>query len=345
MNKNNTKKKTKNNEDEQNARLSAHSMENLKMKEKSDLMRFVNEQLQNPMVFYSSYYRKHGYNILQRNYNKKTIKVKKEDDDSDSDSSDNDEKDSNSHNKNSNNNNKKGDAIIPPIKENTNTNTVNSNQQKITYSKPCNEETCYFDLKKKAHAFPMKWFEANKTYNEYQQIPRTTKELDLNTDDDRNINFTLFNRQNINKSKWEKMDRNMQAKYYIYENPLPDIQNFVVNTRKRNMQYERNIKEQIQKVYGAEPTVTELNEMIEKQRIESQEASQKANQRLKEQYLWQLDTRNNDLQHLLEGQHTALDAIRLKEYLLLKPIPVRTNLNITNKDKRRLGSLLSSRYI
>jgi len=320
-------------------------MENLKMKEKSDLMRFVNEQLQNPMVFYSSYYRKHGYNILQRNYNKKTLKEKKEDSSDDSDSSDNDE-DGNSHNKNSNNNiNKKAEAVMPSGKDGTNTNNANSNQQKVTYSKSCNEETCYFDLKKKAHAFPMKWYEANKTYNEYQQIPRTTKEFDLSTDDDRNTNFTLFNRQCINKNKWEKMDRNMQAKYYIYENPLPDIQNFVVNTRKRNIQYERNLKDQIQKVYGTEPTINELNEMIEKQRLQSQEASQKANQRLKEQYLWQLDTRNSDLQHLLEGQHTALDAIRLKEYLLLNPIPVRSHINITNKDKRRLGSLLSSRYI
>ncbi|ORX52261.1 hypothetical protein BCR36DRAFT_582772 [Piromyces finnis] len=189
----------------------------------------------------------------------------------------------------------------------------------------------------------MKWFEANKTFNDYQQIPRITKTIDLNSEDDRNVNFSLFNRQNISKSKWEKMDRNLQAKYYIYENPLPEIQNFIMNTNKRNHQYEHNIQEKIKSIYGTEPTANELQQIREKQRQESIEASQKANQRIKEQFLWQLDCRNGDLQHLLEGQQTALDAIRLKEYLLLKPIPVRSCLNISNKDKRRIGNLLSNR--
>jgi len=337
------KKNNKNkyeNDDDQNVLRSANSMENLKIKEKTDLIKFLNDQLQTPVVFYSSYYRKHGNNILQRNYNKKGLKDRKKNEDEDSIDG-MDEKNINKSSETIASNSGKGTNA-----NNNSNNPINNNKEKsvrkITYSKLCDEETCYFDLKKKAHAFPMKWFEAQTTHNEYQQIPRTRKETDM-SENDRNNNFTIFNRQTLNKSKWEKMDRNMQAKYYIYENPLPDIQDFVVNARKRNIQYERNIKEQIQKICGPELTTAKLNELLEKKRQESQEATQKASQRLKKHFLWQLDTRNNDLQYLLEGQHTALDAIRLKEYLLLKPLPMRTNLNITNKDKRRLGSLLSNR--
>ncbi|ORX81923.1 hypothetical protein BCR32DRAFT_267969 [Anaeromyces robustus] len=333
MKKNNSKKKNTN--EDESTQLSARSIENLKRKEKTDLLKFLNEQLNRPLVFYSSYYKKHGYNILQRNYKK--LKDKKEEDSSD-------EEEINLSEINLKNIQSEKNPEITPSGNGKDSNINNdSSNNHVIYSKRCDEETCYFDLKKKAHAIPMKWFESNKVYNNYQQIPRTTKKIDLNAENDRNANFSLFNRQLLSKSKWEKMDRNMQAKYYIYENPLPDIQNFVSSTAKRNQIYERNIRDQINLIYGKEPTASELTQIIEKQRRESLEASQKANQRIKEQFLWQLDTRNNDLQHLLEGQQTALDAIRLKEYLLLKPIPTRGQLNITNKDRRRISSLLSSR--
>ncbi|OUM64588.1 hypothetical protein PIROE2DRAFT_8580 [Piromyces sp. E2] len=312
LKKKNTKKKS--NDDDDNSDVSTRSMENLKTKEKIELMKFLNEQLTQPL----------------------------EGEEDNSEEEEGEEFNNNLFN-GMNNTEKKADAAAPG-KEGDPNNKSNPTETSVIYSKRFDEETCYFDLKKKAHAFPMKWYESHKPHNDYQQIPRTTKNIDLNAENDRNANFALFNRQNLNKSKWEKMDRNMQAKYYIYENPLPDIQNFVMNTKKRNQQYERNIREQIKLVYGKEPTPSELQQIIEKQRQESIEASQKANQRIKDQFLWQLDTRNSDLQHLLEGQQTALDAIRLKEYLLLKPIPIRYHLKISDKDRRRIGNILSNRY-
>jgi len=332
--------KRKNSENDDNTLMSSRSMENLKTKEKEELLKFLNEHLNQPLVFYSTYYQKHGKNILQRNYKKKNIKKIKDDDDDDDEYDENDEY-IDTQNLLNNSMDKNSEANVPgkdgdKVKKDT-------LLIPTTYSKRFDEETCYFDMKNRAHAIPMKWYESNKVYNDYQQIPRTTKVIDLNSENDRNTNFSLFNRQLLNKNKWEKMDRYTQAKYYIYENPLPEIQNFVINTAKRNQIYERNIRDQIQYVYGNEKTTSELNHMIEKQRQKSLEASQKASQRLKEQFLWQLDTRNSDLQHLLEGQPTALDAIRLKEFLLLKPLPVRTQLNISEKDRRRLGHLLSNR--
>ena len=278
MGKRNERKSYK--DDDEESVMSARSMENLRYKEKKELLNFLNEQLNRPLVFYSSYYRKHGHNILQRNYKKSSKKKKDEEDEED-------EEDENEYfdteKLSSSSLNKKNDT--DPNKANKDANV------KPTYRKMCDEETCYFDLKEKAHAFPMKWFESQKTCNDYQQIPRTTKEIDISGDNDRNTNFTIFNRNNLKKGKWEKMDRNLQAKYYIYENPLPDIQNFVMTTVKRNQQYERNIREQIKMLYGDDPTPTEINQLAEKQRRESVEFSNKANQRLKERFLCQLNTR------------------------------------------------------
>jgi len=286
LKKKNSKKKSKDDDDDN---MSVRSMENLKTKEKIELMKFVNEQLTQPLVFYSSYYQKHGKNILQRNYNKRGKDKKNKDEDD----IEGDEEGANYNEASNgmNNTDKKTEGTTQSKEGDPNNKANTTDSGPVTYSKRFDEETCYFDLKKKAHAFPMKWYESQKPFNDYQQIPRTTKDIDLNAENDRNTNFALFNRQNLNKSKWEKMDRNMQAKYYIYENPLPEIQNFVMSTKKRNQQYERNIREKIKLIYGNEPTAAELNQIIEKRRQESLEASQKANQRLKEQFLWQLDTR------------------------------------------------------
>jgi len=371
--KKNTKKISNDDDDDNESVMSARSIENLKSKEKKELLNFLNEQLNKPLVFYSSYYRKHGQNILQRNYHKKNQRNK---DGGDGDGDDDGDGDGEFNQKTHENffDSERGGGNV--VSNNTNTNTNNNintissidkkaefngndgggmggmgggggssdaGNSKPIYRKRCDEETCYFDLKEKAHAFPMKWFESQKTYNDYLPIPRTTKEIEINGDNDRNTNFALFNRQLLKKGKWEKMDRNMQAKYYIYENPLPEIQNFVMDTVRRNQQYERTLREKIKQLYGKDPSPADLQQLVEKQRRESLEASQKANQRLKEQFSYQLNTRNSDLQYLLEGQQTALDAIRLKEYLILKPMPVRHDLHITNKDRRRLGNLLSNR--
>ena len=296
MGKKNTRKDS--NDDDNVSLMSARSIENLKSKEKKELLNFLNEQLHKPLVFYSSYYRKHGQNILQRNYHKKYPKNKEgEDEDENSEDELNDpffdadkatttlttDKKTDSPGNDGGGNGGNGTGTGNP--------NGNDPSAKPLYRKRCDEETCYFDLKEKAHAFPMKWFESQKTYNDYQQIPRTTKEIDLNAENDRNTNFALFNRQNLKKGKWEKMDRNMQAKYYIYENPLPEIQNFVMDTVRRNQQYERTLREKIRQLYGPDPSPVDLQHLVEKQRRESLEASQKASQRLKDQFTYQLNTR------------------------------------------------------
>ncbi|KAJ3092788.1 hypothetical protein HK102_002716 [Quaeritorhiza haematococci] len=74
----------------------------------------------------------------------------------------------------------------------------------------------------------------------------------------------------------------------------------------------------------------------------AEEGSRRAKERMKEKIRQAMMDRDMELQYLVEGQRNSIDAIRLKEFIALRPLNIDLKTKYTERDRLRVEELLST---
>ncbi|KAK6096141.1 hypothetical protein MT418_004006 [Batrachochytrium dendrobatidis] len=134
-----------------------------------------------------------------------------------------------------------------------------------------------------------------------------------------------------------------KAKYMSYEKPSFHVIEQIGNSERRSRKWLRDEHLRIQTIIEtARKKWNLLHKAVEdpaKQLIGQQSAAI-ARIRMKEKVKKIMDTRANELQFLVEGQTTSIDAIRLKEHLVLRSNMPKVGRMFSEKDRLRVEELL-----
>ncbi|KAJ3205955.1 hypothetical protein HDU67_008530 [Dinochytrium kinnereticum] len=161
--------------------------------------------------------------------------------------------------------------------------------------------------------------------------------------------FTLsqkssFNPSSMSERQLGKLDRLTRAKYGAYEKPEAQISQQIDQSRARAKQWTKYEREKLR------DQIYEIQRMWERKRghvgeleeRKGQEAARRATERMRGKIRSIMASRDNELQFLVEGQRNAIDAIRLKEFLVLRTPNVKLGRQYSDKDRLRVEELLGS---
>ncbi|KAJ3323438.1 hypothetical protein HDU76_013632 [Blyttiomyces sp. JEL0837] len=147
--------------------------------------------------------------------------------------------------------------------------------------------------------------------------------------------FKLSDKSSFNPEK--------RAKYDAYKKPPVDIVNQIdrscVRAKRIHKEQRRRFLEQVETV--RESLARKGGIVSERESILADENSRKATERMRTKLKTLMEARDAELQQLVEGQKNSIDAIRLKEYLLLRPVKLKVGKTYTERDRLRVEELLA----
>ncbi|KAJ8327643.1 LKAAEAR motif containing 1 [Batrachochytrium dendrobatidis] len=152
-----------------------------------------------------------------------------------------------------------------------------------------------------------------------------------------------FNPSQLTTRQLNRLDMLTKAKYMSYEKPSFHVIEQIGNSERRSRKWLRDEHLRIQTIIEtARKKWNLLHKAVEdpaKQLIGQQSAAI-ARIRMKEKVKKIMDTREDELQFLVEGQTTSIDAIRLKEHLVLRSNMPKVGRMFSEKDRLRVEELL-----
>eukprot|EP00842_Homolaphlyctis_polyrhiza_P000588 jgi/Hompol1/152/HPOL_005241-RA len=152
-----------------------------------------------------------------------------------------------------------------------------------------------------------------------------------------------FNPARLSKRQIERLDPLTRAKYMVYDKPSQNIIEQIGHSERRSRRWLREEHRRIQEIVDAARKKWELlHKAIEdpvSQRIGEQGAAM-ARKRMREKIRKMMETREDELQFLVEGQSTSIDAIRLKEHLVIRTNKPKVDRIFSEKDRLRVEELL-----
>ncbi|KAJ3127218.1 hypothetical protein HK101_005620 [Irineochytrium annulatum] len=156
-------------------------------------------------------------------------------------------------------------------------------------------------------------------------------------------NKSSFNPGTLSVKQRKTMDMLTRAKFGAYEKPEPTIATQIDQSRARAKRWSKEehhrLREQIFEIRRCGRRRRGL--LDEEEEREAQEAARKANERMRGKLKSIVMSRDNELQFLVEGQRNAIDAIRLKEFLVIRPPNVNMGKEYSDKDRLRVEELLA----
>ncbi|KAJ3249381.1 hypothetical protein HDU78_003167 [Chytriomyces hyalinus] len=154
-----------------------------------------------------------------------------------------------------------------------------------------------------------------------------------------------FNAARLPTRQMRKMDRLTLAKYKAYEKPDAEIIQNIDESNARAKVWHRQQHKRIMEQYTTMKTLFERKRgylAAQEEQMALEHAKQAAD-RMKEKFQNMSLARETELAFLVEGQPNSIDAIRLKEYLSTKAIPVKVHKSYTDRDRLRVEELMSIR--
>ncbi|KAI9103043.1 hypothetical protein DFS34DRAFT_349807 [Phlyctochytrium arcticum] len=150
-----------------------------------------------------------------------------------------------------------------------------------------------------------------------------------------------FSPTSIPNKKLSRLAPQTIAKYQAYAAPVPEVAQMIERSGQRSKARARNERKLIREHY--ERARRKWGNMDERE-MEGEEMARRARERMRNKLHDAITFREMELQFLVEGQRNSIDAIRLKEYLALRP---RKTVDMpkgiySDEDRVRVDRLLAS---
>ncbi|TPX32118.1 hypothetical protein SmJEL517_g04683 [Synchytrium microbalum] len=144
-----------------------------------------------------------------------------------------------------------------------------------------------------------------------------------------------FSKTKLTKKQWDSLTQVQRAKYLAYEKPSTRI---LTNIAHSEMRVDELFKEDKKKM---SEQAQEFKSRTARANDQG-DGAQMAQMRMVAKAREERESRNAELQQLIEGQRSSFDAIRLKEYLILTKPNTSCQVPLSEKERRRVEILLSS---
>ncbi|KAJ3324649.1 hypothetical protein HDV06_006542 [Boothiomyces sp. JEL0866] len=153
-----------------------------------------------------------------------------------------------------------------------------------------------------------------------------------------------YNPSKLTTNQLKKLDLQTKAKYMAYDKPDQFIQLKIAQSELRSKKWLREeharIQDIVQQARKKWDLIHRAIEDPEQKRIGEQK-SLEAKRRIKRKKKQMAINRDEELQYLVEGQNSSIDAIQLKEHLVIPKTVPKVEKYITSKEKSRVEELLS----
>ncbi|KAJ3259990.1 hypothetical protein HK103_001500 [Boothiomyces macroporosus] len=153
-----------------------------------------------------------------------------------------------------------------------------------------------------------------------------------------------YNPTKLTANQLKKLDLQTKAKYMAYEKPDQFIQLKIAQSEQRSKKWLREEHARIQDiVLQARKKWDLIHRAIEdpEQKKFGELKSLEAMRRIKRKKKQMAINRDEELQYLVEGQNSSIDAIQLKEHLVIPKTVPKVDKYITPKERSRVEELLS----
>ncbi|KAJ3272614.1 hypothetical protein HDV01_005361 [Terramyces sp. JEL0728] len=153
-----------------------------------------------------------------------------------------------------------------------------------------------------------------------------------------------YNPSKLTPKQIKKLDLQTKAKYMAYEKPDQAIQLKIAQSELRSKKWLREeharIQQIVQQARKKWDLVHKAIEDPEQKRIGLQK-SMEATRRIRRKNRQLAINREEELQYLVEGQNSSIDAIQLKEHLVIPKTVPKIEKYITRRERCRVEELLS----
>ncbi|KAH6572269.1 hypothetical protein BASA50_009407 [Batrachochytrium salamandrivorans] len=153
-----------------------------------------------------------------------------------------------------------------------------------------------------------------------------------------------FNPTGLTARQLNRMDSLTKAKYKAYEAPPAHVAEQIRHSEQRSHRWLQAEHSRIQTIVGAARKRWELlHKAIEDplDQLAGEQGAALAQRRMSDKIYKIMKTREDELQFLVEGQTTSIDAMRLKEFLVIKPNMPKIGKIYSKKDRMRVEELLA----
>nr|KAJ3415128.1 hypothetical protein HK105_001595 [Polyrhizophydium stewartii] len=152
-----------------------------------------------------------------------------------------------------------------------------------------------------------------------------------------------FNPARLSSRQMDRLDPLTRAKYMAYEKPPGDVIEQIGHSERRARKWLREEHRRVRSVVDAAKKKWELlHKAVEDpaSQLVGEQGAAMARKRMREKIRKMMETREDELQFLVEGQSTSIDAIRLKEHLVIRANKPKVDKIFSEKDRLRVEELL-----